>query len=104
MQGRNGRGSSACKLKFGHRGANHPVRELETGRVHITAQNHGFAVDADTLKGGLEVSHINNNDGTVEGVRHRELPLFSIQYHSEASPGPQDTVNSFERFIEMVRG
>ena len=92
------------KLKFGHRGANHPVRELATGRVHITAQNHGFAVDADTVKGGLEVSHISLNDGTVEGLRHRELPIFSIQYHSEASPGPQDTVNSFERFIDMVRG
>ena len=97
-------GAKTYKLKFGHRGANHPVRDLQSGRVHITAQNHGFAVAADTLKGGLEVSHINLNDGTVEGVRHRELPLFSIQYHSEASPGPQDTVNSFERFLEMVRG
>ena len=97
-------GAKTYKLKFGHRGANHPVRDLESGRVHITAQNHGFAVAADTLEGGLEVSHINLNDGTVEGVRHRELPLFSIQYHSEASPGPQDTVNSFERFLEMVRG
>jgi len=97
-------GAKTFKLKFGHRGANHPVRELETGRVHITAQNHGFAVDADSVKGGLEVSHISLNDSTVEGLRHRELPIFSIQYHSEASPGPQDTVNSFERFLEMVRG
>ena len=98
-------GAKTFKLKFGHRGANHPVRELlESGRVHITAQNHGFAVDGDSLKGGLEVSHVSLNDGTVEGLRHRELPIFSIQYHSEASPGPKDTVNSFERFIEMVRG
>jgi len=97
-------GGKTFKLKFGHRGANHPVRELENGRVHITAQNHGFAVDGDSLKGGLEVSHVSLNDGTVEGLRHRELPIFSIQYHSEASPGPKDTVNSFERFLEMVRG
>ena len=97
-------GGKTFKLKFGHRGANHPVRELATGRVHITAQNHGFAVDADSVKGGLEVSHISLNDGTVEGLRHREFPIFSIQYHSEASPGPQDTVNSFERFMDMVRG
>jgi len=97
-------GGKTYKLKFGHRGANHPVRDLETGRVHITAQNHGFAVDAGSLRGGLEVSHINLNDETVEGLRHRELPLFSIQYHSEAAPGPTDTVDSFERFIEMVRG
>ncbi len=97
-------GGRTFKLKFGHRGVNHPVRELATGRVHITAQNHGFAVDGDSVKGGLEVSHISLNDGTVEGLRHRELPIFSIQYHSEASPGPQDTVNSFQRFLEMVRG
>ena len=96
-------GGKTYKLKFGHRGANHPVRDLESGKVHITAQNHGFAVDADSLKGGLEVSHINLNDGTVEGVRHRELPLLSIQYHSEASPGPQGTVGAFERFLEMVK-
>jgi len=97
-------GGKTFKLKFGHRGANHPVRDLETGKVNITAQNHGFAVDPDSLKGGLEVSHLNLNDGTVEGVRHRDLPLLSIQYHSEASPGPQDTVSAFERFVEMMRG
>jgi len=96
-------GAGTFKLKFGHRGANHPVRDLDTGRVYITAQNHGYAVDADAVKGGLEVSHINLNDGTVEGLRHRELPLFSIQYHSEASPGPQDNVYLFEQFLEMVR-
>ena len=96
-------GGKTFKLKFGHRGANHPVRDLATDRVHITAQNHGYAVDADSLKGGLEVSHINLNDGTVEGLRHRELPILSIQYHSEASPGPRDNVYLFERFLEMVR-
>jgi len=76
---------------------------LETGRVYITAQNHGYAVDADTVKNGLEVSQINLNDGTVEGLRHRELPILSIQYHSEASPGPRDNMYLFERFLEMVR-
>jgi carbamoyl-phosphate synthase small subunit len=96
-------GAQTFKLKFGHRGGNHPVRDLASGRVYITAQNHGYAVDADTLKGGLEVSHINLNDGTVEGLRHRDLPILSIQYHSEASPGPLDNMYLFERFLEMVR-
>jgi len=97
-------GAKTFKLKFGHRGGNHPVRDLATGRVYITAQNHGYAIDADTLKGGLEVSHINLNDGTVEGLHHRDLPILSIQYHSEASPGPLDNMYLFERFLEMVRG
>jgi carbamoyl-phosphate synthase small subunit len=97
-------GAQTFKLKFGHRGGNHPVRDLATGRVYITAQNHGYAIDADTLKGGLEVSHINLNDGTVEGLRHRDLPILSIQYHSEASPGPLDNMYLFERFLDMVRG
>jgi carbamoyl-phosphate synthase small subunit len=96
-------GAQTFKLKFGHRGGNHPVRDLATGRVYITAQNHGYAIDADTLKGGLEVSHINLNDGTVEGLRHQGLPILSIQYHSEASPGPWDNRYLFERFLEMVR-
>ncbi|MDP2719266.1 MAG: glutamine-hydrolyzing carbamoyl-phosphate synthase small subunit [Dehalococcoidia bacterium] len=91
------------KLKFGHRGANHPVKDLLTGRVHITAQNHGFAVDADSIKGGLEVSHVNLNDGTVEGFVHRDLPILSIQYHSEASPGPMDNVYLFERFVSLIK-
>ena len=95
-------GARTFKLKFGHRGGNHPVRDLATGRVYITAQNHGYAIDADTLAGGLEVSHINLNDGTVEGLRHKDLPILSIQYHSEASPGPLDNVYLFERFLKMV--
>lgn len=96
-------GAETFKLKFGHRGANHPVRELETGRVYITSQNHGYAIKPDTLKNGVEVSHINLNDGTVEGLRHRELPVFAIQYHSEASPGPQDNIYMFKKFVEMLK-
>ena len=96
-------GAKTFKLKFGHRGANHPVRDLADGRIHITAQNHGYATDPDSLKNGLEVTHINLNDGTVEGLRHKELPIFSIQYHSEASPGPLDNTYLFEKFLEMVR-
>jgi carbamoyl-phosphate synthase small subunit len=96
-------GAKTFKLKFGHRGGNHPVRDLASGKVYITAQNHGYAIDANTVKGGLEVSHINLNDGTVEGLRHCDLPILSIQYHSEASPGPCDNMYLFERFLEMVR-
>lgn len=95
-------GARTYKLKFGHRGGNHPVKDLDTGRVHITAQNHGYAVSADNLPAGLEVSQINLNDNTVEGLRHRELPLFTIQYHSEASPGPQDNDYLFDRFLRMT--
>ena len=95
-------GARTYKLKFGHRGGNHPVKDLATGRVHITAQNHGYAVDADNLPTGLEVSQINLNDDTVEGLQHRELPLFTIQYHSEASPGPRDNEYLFDRFIRMI--
>jgi len=95
-------GAKTFKLKFGHRGGNHPVKEFATGRVHITAQNHGYAVDPDTLKGGLEVTHINLNDGTVEGLRHKELPIFCIQYHAEDSPGPHDNRYLFDKFVEMM--
>jgi carbamoyl-phosphate synthase small subunit len=96
-------GGSTFKLKFGHRGGNHPVKDLRTGRVYITAQNHGYAVDGKSIKGGLEVSHINLNDGTVEGFTHRQLPILTIQYHSEASPGPLDNVYLFERFLDLIR-
>ena len=97
-------GGRTFKLKFGHRGANHPVRDVETGRVQITAQNHGYAVDADGLLASVAVSHVHLNDGTVEGLRGREAPLLTIQYHSEASPGPWDNLYIFERFVEMVGG
>ncbi len=96
-------GGDTFKLKFGHRGGNHPVRELATGRVYITAQNHGYAVVPDTLRDGLEVTHVNLNDDTVEGLKHKELPIFAIQYHSEASPGPWDSTYLFDRFIEMIK-
>ena len=97
-------GGSTFKLKYGHRGSNHPVRELATGRVRITAQNHGYAVDASSLPPDLEVTHLNLNDGTVEGLRHREMPVITVQYHSEASPGPRDNEYMFDRFLEMVEG
>ena len=96
-------GARTFKLKFGHRGANHPVRDLATGRVYITAQNHGYAVDPDGLPSEVEVSHVNLNDDTVEGIRHRSLPIMAIQYHSEASPGPLDNEYIFDRFLDMVR-
>jgi carbamoyl-phosphate synthase small subunit len=96
-------GGKNFKLKFGHRGANHPVRELATGRIHITAQNHGYAVDPDSIGKELEVTHINLNDGTVEGLRHKKLPIFAIQYHSEASPGPLDNTYLFDQFMEMIK-
>ena len=95
-------GGRNYKLKFGHRGGNHPVKEIRTGRVHITAQNHGYAVDGDSLPSEVEVSHVNLNDGTVEGLRHRSLPIMSIQYHSEASPGPGDNEYLFDEFLKMV--
>jgi carbamoyl-phosphate synthase small subunit len=98
-------GGSTYKLKFGHHGANHPVRDLSTGHVEITAQNHGFAVDPTSVaKLGLEETHVNLNDGTSEGMRHRELPIFSVQYHPEASPGPHDAHYLFRRFIDLMSG
>ncbi|HEY4392378.1 MAG TPA: glutamine-hydrolyzing carbamoyl-phosphate synthase small subunit [Paenibacillus sp.] len=97
-------GADTEKLKFGHRGGNHPVKELATGRCHITSQNHGYTVNEASIAGtDLEVTHINNNDKTVEGVRHKKYPAFSVQYHPEASPGPLDNSYLFDRFIEMIR-
>ncbi len=97
-------GASTYKLKFGHRGANHPVRDEMSGRVYITSQNHGFAVDGDHLQADARVSQLHLNDGTVEGLQHATEPVFTIQYHSEASPGPNDTEFLFDRFLANVRG
>ena len=96
-------GGKNFKLKFGHRGGNHPVKDLTTGRVYITSQNHGYVPDPASLPPELEISHINLNDGTVEGLRHKSLPIFTIQYHSEASPGPLDSMYIFEEFLDMVK-
>lgn len=97
-------GGKTYKLKFGHRGGNQPVMDLTTGQVEITAHNHGFAVDVDSLKGIAELTHINLNDKTVEGFAHKDLPLFSVQYHPEASPGPHDADYLFKRFVDLMEG
>jgi carbamoyl-phosphate synthase small subunit len=97
-------GGKTFKLKFGHRGANHPVKNLRTGQVEVTSQNHGFSVDPKLFdRPELELTHVNLNDGTVEGFRHRELPVTSVQYHPEASPGPHDSHYLFGDFVEMMR-
>ncbi len=95
-------GGKTFKLKFGHHGSNHPVMDLSTRGVEITAQNHGFCVDVESLGDDIEVTHINLNDQTVEGLRHREYPLFSFQYHPESSPGPHDSAYLFERFRKLM--
>lgn len=95
-------GGKTFKLKFGHRGGNQPVKDLRTGKVSITSQNHGFAVDPDSLPGDVEVTHINLNDQTVEGMRHKSLPIFSVQYHPEAAPGPNDASYFFQQFAKLI--
>jgi carbamoyl-phosphate synthase small subunit len=97
-------GGSTYKLKFGHHGANHPVMDLGTRKVEITSQNHGFAVDVDSMAGKAVLSHVSLNDKTVEGMRHESLPVFSVQYHPEASPGPNDACYLFERFVGLMDG
>lgn len=97
-------GANTEKLKFGHRGGNHPVKELKTGRCYITSQNHGYTVVEASIAGtDLEVTHINNNDKTIEGLKHKKYPAFSVQYHPEASPGPYDSSYLFDQFIEMIQ-
>ena len=96
-------GGRTYKLKFGHHGGNQPVMDLTTRKVEITSQNHGFAVDMDSLQGHVQLTHVNLNDRTVEGLAHAELPIFSVQYHPEASPGPHDANYLFQRFVEMMR-
>ncbi len=96
-------GGKTFKLPFGHHGSNHPVRHLKTGKVEITTQNHGFAVDPASLPDDVEVTHINLNDKTIEGLRHRSIPAFSVQYHPEAGPGPHDASYLFQEFVELMR-
>ena len=97
-------GGTTYKLKFGHRGSNQPVKDLSTGRIEITAQNHGFCVDLDSLDPSLvELTHVNLNDGSLEGMRHKQYPAFSVQHHPENAPGPHDSIYLFDRFIEAMK-
>jgi carbamoyl-phosphate synthase small subunit len=95
-------GGNTYKLKFGHRGLNQPVKDLATGRIEITSQNHGFCVDVDSLQGKAELTHLHLNDGTCEGIRHKETGAFSVQYHPEASAGPHDARYLFKRFTDSI--
>jgi carbamoyl-phosphate synthase small subunit len=95
-------GGRKRKLKFGHHGSNHPVKDLHTGQIAITAQNHNFVIDVDTISDKVELTHVNLYDGTVEGMRHRSLPMFSVQYHPEAAPGPHDADPLFGEFVNLM--
>jgi carbamoyl-phosphate synthase small subunit len=96
-------GGKTYKLRFGHHGGNHPVKQMKTGKIEITAHNHNFAVDPDSLKQSeVDLTHIDLNDNTLEGLRHRSLPLFSVQYHPEAAPGPHDSHYLFKDFVKMM--
>ncbi len=97
-------GGDTYKMRFGHRGSNHPVKDLETGRIYITSQNHGYAVSEESLNGAdVTITHRSVNDGSVEGMRHNTMPIMSVQYHPEASPGPTDNLYLFEQFKELMR-
>ena len=97
-------GGRTFKLKFGHHGGNQPTKDLKTGKIDITVQNHGFCVDIDSLnKNNLEITHINLNDKTLEGIRHKKLPVFAVQFHPESGPGPHDAQYLFRRFIDLMK-
>ncbi len=96
-------GADTYKMKFGHRGLNHPVREIATGKIDFTSQNHGFAVSAESIdQEALMITHVEVNDETIEGIRHRKFPAFSVQFHPDAAPGPHDAVHLFDEFIELM--
>ena len=97
-------GGSTYKLKFGHRGGNQPIKNLDTGKIEIASHNHGFAVDRDSLPADVEITHVNINDDTVAGLRHKKLPVFSVQYHPESAPGPHDSEYLFKQFVELMKG